>query len=137
MGYAGDLTPEEAWELLEEDPRATLVDVRTAAEWAFVGVPDLAEAGKDLVRIEWSTFPDGRPNDRFIEQLADAGVPKDAPVLFMCRSGARSAAAAAAAAAEGWADAHNLTGGFEGSLDRQRHRGVGGWKAAGLPWSQQ
>lgn len=136
MGHAGDVTPLEAWELLEDDPQATLVDVRTAAEWAFVGVPDLAEIGRDLVRIEWSTFPGGRPNEWFLEQLADAGVPKDAPVLFICRSGARSAAAADAATASGWTDARNVTEGFEGDLDRSRHRGVGGWKAAGLPWVQ-
>jgi rhodanese-related sulfurtransferase len=134
--HAGDLTPEEAYELLEDEPQAVLVDVRTAAEWTFVGVPDLREVGRDLVTIEWSTFPGGRPNPAFLDQLADAGVAKDAPVLFLCRSGARSAAAAVAATQAGWERAHNVSGGFEGDLDGHRHRGVGGWKAAGLPWAQ-
>ena len=137
MDHAGDLTPAEAYELLEEEPDAVLVDVRTAAEWSYVGLPDLTDVDKDVVRIEWSTFPDGTRNEGFLDQLAAEGIAKDAPVLFLCRSGARSAAAAAAATAEGWTRAHNITGGFEGDLDPQRHRGTtGGWKAADLPWTQ-
>jgi rhodanese-related sulfurtransferase len=58
------------------------------------------------------------------------------PVLFLCRSGVRSAAAAEAAARAGYAHAYNVTEGFEGPLDADGHRGVSGWKAAGLPWRQ-
>lgn len=135
MTHAGDLSPQQAWEGLESEPDAVLVDVRTRPEWAFVGLPDLAPIGKRVVPIEWSTFPDGTLNAAFLDQLR-ATVPVDAPVYFLCRSGARSAAAAEAATAAGWDAAHNVVDGFEGPLDEQGHRAVAGWKQAGLPWRQ-
>ena len=137
MSHAGDVSPPDAFDLLEDDPQAVLVDVRTSAEWAYVGLPDLEDVDKQVVRIEWTTFPEGARNQGFLEQLAAEGVGKDAPVLFLCRSGARSAAAASAATEAGWSRAHNISGGFEGDLDGQGHRGTeSGWKAAGLPWRQ-
>lgn len=136
MSHAGDVTPQQAHEALAADPAAVLVDVRTQAEWSYVGVPDLAPLGKDLVTIEWMTFPEGRTNDGFVDELARAGVAQDAPVYFLCRSGARSDAAASAAAAAGWSRAHNVAQGFEGALSAQRHRDVDGWRNAGLPWVQ-
>ena len=135
MTYAGDLSPQQAWEALETDPRAVLVDVRTQAEWAFVGVPDLTALGKRVIPIEWSTFPQGRPNDAFLTQLGHH-VEQDAPVYFLCRSGARSVSAADAATAAGWGAAHNILDGFEGPVDDHGHRAIAGWKHAGLPWRQ-
>ena len=135
MTYAGDLNPQQAWEGLTSDPRAVLVDVRTRAEWTFVGVADLSSIGKEMVPIEWSTFPEGAPNHAFLEQLREAA-PQDAPVYFLCRSGARSVAAAEAATAAGWTAAHNILEGFEGPVDGAGHRAVSGWKQDGLPWRQ-
>ena len=136
MSQHPDLTPQEAWERLESDPHAVLVDVRTQAEWSFVGLPDLTSIGKRVVPVEWTTFPDGAPNPHFLDQLRTALPSEDAPVLFLCRSGARSAAATATAAAAGYTGAVNVTEGFEGELDAQGHRAVNGWKQAGLPWRQ-
>ena len=134
--YAGDLAPSQAWELLASDPDATLVDVRTSAEWQWVGAADLSELGKRAVGIEWMTSA-GQPNARFVEQLAEAGLSSEAPVLFLCRSGGRSAAAAAVATAAGYTSAYNVAEGFEGGPDAQGHRGtVNGWKVAGLAWRQ-
>lgn len=135
MSYAGDLSPQQAWEGLAADPRAVLVDVRTQAEWAFVGVADLTPVGKQMVPIEWSSFPTGALNGAFLQQLHEA-VPADAPVYFLCRSGARSVAAAEAATAAGWSSAHNVLDGFEGPVDEHGHRAVAGWKQTGLPWRQ-
>jgi rhodanese-related sulfurtransferase len=136
-GYAGDVTSEEAWRLLAEDPKAALVDVRTMAEWTYVGTPDLSSIGKRPLLIEWQTFPDRNINPEFLGNVAQALPDKDAPILFLCRSGARSAAAAAMAAARGYARCYNVADGFEGDPDRQRHRGTSnGWKASGLPWVQ-
>lgn len=130
------VSPQDAWAMMADDPSAVLVDVRTVAEWNFVGLPDLAGLGREVVTIEWNRL-DGTHNDAFTDQLAAAGVPTDAPVLFLCRSGARSDAAASAAASEGWAAPHNIVGGFEGDKDEAGHRGtVNGWKVAGLPWRQ-
>jgi len=136
MSYAGDVTPEQAWTVLRDEPGAVLVDVRTRAEWSYVGLPDLSAVGKDVVLVEWQTYPDGAVNGRFTADLEAAGVAKDAPVYFLCRSGVRSVAAAEAAARDGWAQSHNILDGFEGPHDAQRHRSVSGWKVAGLPWVQ-
>jgi len=70
-------------------------------------------------------------------EIAKAGADRNAPVLFLCRSGARSRAAAIAMTRAGYTRAYNISGGFEGDLDGQRHRGgTNGWKASGLPWRQ-
>lgn len=136
MSYTADLTPAQAWELLTEDPTAVLIDVRTTAEWAFVGVPDLAELGREVAFVQWTLFPGGARNVEFASQLQEGGWSKDQPLLFLCRSGQRSQGAAATAVELGWELSYNVAEGFEGNLDEAGHRGVGGWKSAGLPWRQ-
>ncbi|PPQ31836.1 rhodanese-like domain-containing protein [Rhodopila globiformis] len=132
-----NVVPKQTWDALAGNPEAQLVDVRTEAEWAFVGVPDLSQAGKKTVLIPWQTYPGMRRNDAFTEQLADAGLTPDHHLYFICRSGARSMAAAEAAKAAGFPNVYNVADGFEGPSDRQGHRGVtAGWKADGLPWRQ-
>ncbi|MFO1189743.1 MAG: rhodanese-like domain-containing protein [Alphaproteobacteria bacterium] len=132
--YAGDLSPREAWDILAHEPRAVLVDVRTQPEWTFVGVPDLSGLGREAELVSWQDYPTMAHNPRFSDELAHLA--KDAPILFLCRSGARSRAAAIALSELGFARCYNIAGGFEGNLDADGHRGVGGWKAAGLPWRQ-
>ena len=138
--YAGDVDAAQAWEGLKA-PDAHLVDVRTRAEWTFVGVPDLSPLGKEALFIEWQSYPSMAVAGDFVERLAAhlaaEGVPRDAPLYFICRSGGRSQAAAMAMAQAGFGRCYNVAGGFEGRLDPARHRGgVEGWKAAGLPWIQ-
>jgi rhodanese-related sulfurtransferase len=134
--YAGDITPEQAWKLLSENPEAVLVDVRTDAEWRFVGVPDLSSLGRDVVYIEWNRT-DGTRNDNFVAELIDHVPPRDdRPVVFLCRSGNRSIGAAEAATEAGIAPSYNVLDGFEGHLDDEGHRGGVGWRAIGLPWKQ-
>ena len=136
MSYAGDITPEEAWKLLNDDPQAVLVDCRTDAEWRFVGVPDLTSLSRDVVFIEWNRT-DGSRNGGFVDDLVAAGVtPGERPVVFLCRSGNRSIGAAEAATEVGIAPSFNVLDGFEGNLDERNHRGSTGWKAVGLPWKQ-
>jgi rhodanese-related sulfurtransferase len=128
LPYTGALLPVEAWELAQH-AGAKLVDVRTRAEWEWVGrVPGSVE-------IEWNTWPGGTRNEQFLAQLKSQ-VPTSAPVLFLCRSGARSHHAAVAAAGAGYL-AFNVLEGFEGDKDQAGHRQtVAGWKVAGLPWTQ-
>ena len=130
MSYAGDLTPQEAWEKLEQG--AILVDVRTEGEWAHIGIPDTKATENDPLFIQW-TFPGGIPNPDFVEQLKQQA-PEDTRVelLFLCRSGQRSIAAATAAAQAGFT-AYNVLEGFEGEPDRYGERTVNGWKNRGLP----
>lgn len=136
--YEGDITPEEAWEMLLDNPKAVLVDVRTEAEWRLVGVPDTSQTGREPVFAEWVNYPQGAPNANFLAELADSGLTPDtgAPVIFLCRSGQRSIGAAKAATAAGMGPAYNILDGFEGGPDADGHRGVQGWKASGLPWRQ-
>ena len=136
MSYAGDATPRETYDALASDPDAVLVDVRTTAEWAYVGLPDLSGLGKQVVTIEWQRYPSGAVNDRFVDELRSAGVEAEQPLYFLCRSGVRSRHAAEAATAVGLGPAYNISDGFEGQLDATHHRGVGGWKTSGLPWRQ-
>lgn len=142
--YAGDITPLEAWKLLSDNPHAVLVDVRTDAEWRFVGVPDLSSLGRGVLFIEWNTT-DGTHNDNFADELRDRIPPPqtggetggERPVVFLCRSGQRSIGAAEAATAAGIAPSYNVLDGFEGHLNANGHRGETGWRAIGLPWKQQ
>lgn len=137
-GYAGDLGPRQAWELLTAERDARLVDVRTAAEWSYVGVPDLGTAGKEPLLVEWQRFPSGEVDPGFVDRIEAAGVPRTAPILLLCRSGVRSLAAARALTERGYTRAYNIAGGFEGPVDPDRHRGtLAGWKFEGLPWKQQ
>ena len=139
--YAGDVSAQDAWAILASDPKAQLVDVRTAAEWTYVGTPDLSELARDAQFVEWQTWPTGALNPRFAERasqlLREAGADTDTPVLFLCRSGGRSRAAAIAMTRAGWTRAYNVVPGFEGDLDDRRQRGtLSGWKVSGLPWRQ-
>jgi len=139
VSYAGDVTPEEAWKLLSDNPEAVLVDCRTDAEWRFVGVADLSSLQRDVVYVEWNTT-DGKHNDAFVADLVEkigvAGCDQSRPVVFLCRSGNRSIGAAEAATEAGIAPSYNVLDGFEGNLDEHKHRGGTGWKALGLPWKQ-
>ncbi|MDA8416032.1 MAG: rhodanese-like domain-containing protein [Betaproteobacteria bacterium] len=130
LPYCGALLPDEAYEVLTHTAQVVMVDVRTQAEWDWVGfVPE-------AVHIEWQSYPSGLRNDKFVEILRSR-VPEQATILFLCRSGARSHAAAEEATRQGWSQCYNVLHGFEGDRDVQGHRGViNGWCAAGLPWKQ-
>jgi rhodanese-related sulfurtransferase len=133
-----DVPPKQAWDALTRDPNAQLVDVRTEAEWAFVGLPDLSDAGKQPVLIPWQTYPTMQVNAAFADHLQRAGLHPDQRLFFLCRSGARSLAAAEAAQAAGYPHSFNVSDGFEGPPDAEGHRGtVAGWKAEALPWRQR
>jgi len=131
LPYAGALTPVEAHAALTHDPKTKLIDVRTRAEWEWVGrVPQAS-------LIEWNDWPEGRRNPAFVDQLRAQVPDPETPVLFLCRSGARSHNAAALAAQAGYRNAFNIVEGFEGNKNAAGQRSsVGGWRHAGLPWVQ-
>lgn len=131
LPYGGALTPPEAHALLEHAPDARLVDVRTQAEWNWVGqIPG-------ALQIEWNTWPAGTRNPEFAETLQHEVPDKSAPLLFICRSGARSNAAATLAAELGYTDVYNVLEGFEGDKNEAGQRNtVSGWRYHGLPWKQ-
>lgn len=124
--------------MIVENPQAVLVDVRTDAEWSFVGVPDLSSLGREVLFIEWNKT-NGQHNENFLAELQDqlpSGDESDRPVVFLCRSGNRSIGAAEVATEAGIAPSYNVLDGFEGQLDAYGHRGTTGWRALGLPWRQ-
>ena len=130
LPYSGALTPAEAYEVWRGVPGAKLIDVRTRAEWDYVGrIPGAVE-------LELLTYPANRPNAAFVAGL-ESRADKAAPVLFICRSGGRSHNAAMLAAQSGYRASYNVLEGFEGDRDAQGHRNTsGGWRVAGLPWTQ-
>jgi rhodanese-related sulfurtransferase len=132
LPYAGAILPAEAFELLQLDPAVRLVDVRTRAELDWVGRPAIDTA--QYAHIEWIHYPGSVPNTAFIQQLREVAAP-DTPVLFLCRSAARSKLAAVLAQKEGFTKAFDLLEGFEGDKDGQGHRKTtSGWCFRGLPW---
>src|SRR5688500_6106919 len=98
-GYAGNVSPQTAWKILNDHKSAILIDVRTRAEWTYVGVPDLGQVGRKPAMVEWQVFPSMQMNPDFVASLSGAVADKAAPLLFLCRSGVRSAAAAKAMSA--------------------------------------
>lgn len=142
MDYAGDISPTRCWEMATGEEAATIVDVRTSAEWAYVGSPLLPEGGSALIGQEWQIFPamavDPAFADKLEAQFSPLGVDRNSPICFLCRSGVRSLAAARAMTERGYKKAYNIAGGFEGDPDQDGHRGnINGWKAEGLPWRQR
>jgi len=133
------LTPREAWDMLQEDPRAVLVDVRSNMEFLFVGHP------VGSVHIPWIDEPDWVVNPHFVRQVRELmlggvicdGMTGCAPVILICRSGKRSLDAGRALIEAGFQEVYNVLDGFEGDLDESHHRStLGGWRHEGLPWEQ-
>lgn len=140
--YGGDVSVNECWEALRDDPDSFLVDVRTSAEWNFVGFPAAPDGRRAPMFAEWQSFPSMAVDPNFVRGLDQAvtaaGGSKDSSIFFLCRSGARSMASAAAMTGAGYGRCFNVRDGFEGPPDENNHRGaVAGWKAAGLPWVQK
>ena len=141
VGYAGDILAVDAYALLEGESTSVLIDVRTQAEWSYVGVPDIQALGKTPLFLEWQSYPSMAVDTNFAARLEallqSGGVERGASLVFLCRSGARSRHAATAMTSAGWAPCFNVSDGFEGPLDDSHRRGgVSGWKAGSLPWTQ-
>ncbi len=138
-----ECSPEETWEGLKADTSSVLVDVRTRAEWNYVGIPDLAALNRDVILSEWRSYPQMQVNSGFVAEVLDAlGEAVPDSIYFLCRSGVRSLEAARVMAEAldergQVVNCVNVATGFEGDLNGDRHRGrVNGWKKAGLPWKQ-
>ena len=133
------LSPQQAWNLMQQDPRAVLVDIRSSMEFLFVGHPTGA------VHIAWIDEPDWEVNPHFVTEVRKlllGGVVCEensgcAPVILICRSGKRSKEAGRALVEAGLREVFHIDEGFEGELDEHHHRStIGGWRYHGLPWEQ-
>lgn len=124
------LTPSEAYEFLQSDPKGVLIDCRSEFEFLFVGHPVGA------ILVPWYDGIDWDLNPHFIGQVRMAAS-HDRPVVLICRSGNRSKEAGAALEQASFSNICNVLYGFEGELDEQHRRGtLNGWRHAGLPWEQ-
>ena len=133
------ISPQEAWDIMQKEPRSVMIDVRSDMEFLFVGHPVGA------IHIPWIDYPDWRLNPDFVTEVRklvlggicyekpNSGV----PILLICRSGKRSLEAGHLLIKEGFCDVYNVAEGFEGELDERHHRStLGGWRFHGLPWEQ-
>jgi len=138
MNYAGDINAAEAWKMIK-DNQAALIDVRTLPEWTFVGIPDLRPLKENAHFISWQIYPHMQLDPSFVQKVVEhIGPDKDRPLLFLCRSGGRSAAAASAMTQYGYTKCYNIAHGFEGDKDEKGKRGrLNGWKVEGQPWVQE
>ncbi|GAB5374738.1 MAG: rhodanese-like domain-containing protein [Acuticoccus sp.] len=131
-----DVSPADAYDALMKGD-ARLVDVRTRAEWTFVGLPDLSGTANELLLLEWQVFPDMAIDPEFGQTLESACPHKATALYFLCRSGARSLSAAREMKSRGYEHVYNVADGFEGPPDGAGQRGkLAGWKASSLPWRQ-
>ncbi|MCG8323930.1 MAG: rhodanese-like domain-containing protein [Thiotrichales bacterium] len=133
-----EVTPPEAWDIIQADADAILLDVRTSMEFEYVGHP------LNAVNIPWMEAPDWQIEAGFVDKVREllAHRPADKsmeeiPVLAICRSGKRSDAAARCLLEEGFRNVYNVTEGFEGDRDERKHRScINGWRHHKLPWEQ-
>jgi rhodanese-related sulfurtransferase len=134
---AGDITPKQTWEMMNQNLKASLLDVRTPAEWTYVGIPDLSSLARQPILVPWILFPTMEPNPDFVNQISGMEVDPEQDLLVLCRSGQRSKSAAIALTAAGFSACYNISYGFEGDKDQAGHRGtINGWKVDALPWTQ-
>ncbi len=153
----------EAYDMLNTVPDSYLVDVRTRAEYQFVGHPitayhfpymflsnELVKNGEDyLYRFDFK-------NKVFIEEISKIFKKTD-NLLVLCRDGSRSTAAAVELSEAGFKNIYNIEDGFEGPMfpnfsDSNKdkfyrqlakrnniygfdHRRHYGWQWWGLPWT--
>ncbi|MDH5229207.1 MAG: rhodanese-like domain-containing protein [Gammaproteobacteria bacterium] len=138
MSQVKSISAKQAWDLLQTQPQAILVDVRSSMEYLFVG------HAKGAISIPWIDEPDWKIDPHFathIRQLMLGGVSCSedgcVPILLICRSGKRSLEAGEKLIEDGFQDVYNIEHGFEGSLDEMHHRStVNGWRFDALPWEQ-
>lgn len=131
MTQVQSILPRAAHALLQQDPRAVLIDVRSTMEYTYVGHPIGA------IAIPWKEPPAWEIDPEFVERVRVRVPDPSTPLLMLCRSGQRSLAAGQALVNAGYTQVYNVEEGFEGPLDADRHRGnLGGWRFHGLPWEQ-
>ncbi|KZD07403.1 rhodanese-like domain-containing protein [Oceanibaculum pacificum] len=130
------VTVKTAWEWLSANPNAVLIDVRCEPEWRYAGVPVLDSLRKRPLLLSWLLRPYANPNPDFRGQLIMSVLSSRQTLLFLSRTGRRSAAAVRHVLPD-FPNSYSIRGGFEGPRDDSGHRGrLDGWKAAGLPWRQ-
>ena len=142
----GECDPAHAYNELLKSDTSYLIDVRSSAEWNFVGFPDDRNFKNKLVFCEWSFYPLMDKNPNFETELfSKINFTNCKKLFFICRSGSRSFHAANSIKDkinQKDYNGHdiefiNVKFGFEGDLSIDFKRGdSNGWKYSKLPWKQ-
>ena len=136
MSYKRNLLPKMAVERLQSNSQALFVDVRSKAEYKYVGFPE------NSILIPWIDDPDWEPNpeafsDLVMQELDGRENLLKTEIILICRSGFRSNEALKCLENKGFTQVSHVASGFEGDLDENDHRGnLNGWRHDGMPWSQ-
>ncbi|MCI5049785.1 MAG: hypothetical protein MRY32_05575 [Rickettsiales bacterium] len=137
LPYGGDVTPAQAWEALQKNDQAILIDVRTQPEWIFSGLPNLSDISKKTQTVSWKIYPTMEVNPQFVDMIKSVVPDTETPIYCLCKTGGRSLDAAVALTEVGYTQCFNIAGGFEGDRNERGQRGtISGWKASNLPWEQ-
>lgn len=143
------LTSSEAYAILKKKPEILFIDVRSRAEFSFVGHASVVDRNIpyrmidsgyeiDTKRKQYKMVPNVDFPAALNKALKAAGASKTDPVFVMCRSGSRSRAAADYMAKIGFTQVYNIVDGFEGDKNKATgHRTINGWKNSGLPWTYE
>ena len=132
-----NITPTEAQAMLDENPNAILLDVRTTMEFQYIGHPLRAVHVPLMEAPAWTTDPEFVEKATAVLSEVSDQAPQQSPIMTLCRSGKRSEAAAELLASAGYEDVYNILEGFEGDPDNNKHRStINGWRFHGLPWEQ-
>ena len=141
-----EVTPLETYEMIKKNPaNMIIVDVRSRAEYQFVGHPESAY----LVPVQFlnATFTGKeyamKDNPNFTKDIMARFDPTRNTLFFLCRSGTRAAMALNKIVQAGWPveRAYVILGGFEGGKLKDKNssyngkRKGGGWRNEGLPWT--
>lgn len=125
------ISPSDAFDLAKK-ANTYLIDVRTIAEYVYVGHPENAYI---LPLLFWDEKEQTQVrNNNFLQDLASRFKIEDT-LVFICRSANRSLVAARMAVGAGFQRVFNVTEGFEGKKDEKGYRTVDGWKNRGLPYT--
>jgi rhodanese-related sulfurtransferase len=153
----------EAYDMLNTVPETYLIDVRTRAEYQFVGHPINAYLfpyrflTQDLEKInDEHRYAFSKKNKKFIEQISKVFKKTD-NLLIISSNGVRSALAAKELMAAGFKNIYDVENGFEGpefpffkdsneqkfyrqlakrnKINGFNHKRHYGWQWWGLPWT--
>lgn len=127
-----EITPQEAYDLLEKGPGCVYIDVRTVREFS-AGHPQ----GAVNIPVAFPDPAQGMVLNQDFVKVVEANFPKDKKIIVGCQAGPRSDAAARLLAEAGYQDISSMQGGFGGMRDPFGRVIAPGWSTLGLPVSQE
>jgi len=124
-GYAGDVSPAAALDVLSTQGNCVMVDIRTTREKESAGLPDLPNNGK-LVELEYASVADRRVRGQLrnasdielkvtaMQVAALKKIGKGTTIFLMDRNGGNAKAVARELSNKGFKKSFVVSGGFSG-----------------------